>query len=89
MKYLSIETSFDHKRRPRLCSKGHIYEFDADPGKHFKPLDEPKVQEPKSPKAVGPDKTELIKEAEARGIDIDKRWKAEKIAEAIESHGDE
>lgn len=63
MKYKALVDSYDSKRAPSFCVAGRVYEFAADPGKHFESLDNK------------PDTTkeELIAEAESLGMEVDRR----------------
>lgn len=73
MKYKALRDSFDSKRAPKFCVGGRVYEFDSDPGKHFKCLEKP-VDE----------KQEIIEEAEELGVEIDKRKSAKNMRAELE-----
>lgn len=75
MKYKAVVDSFEGGRKPAFCASGRIYDFDTDPGKHFKCIEKPPVDR---------EKEDIIREAEELGLDVDKRKSAKTLAAEVE-----
>lgn len=78
MQYRALRDSF---HGDRYYYSGRVYSFSSPPGQHFEPLHEEVVIED----TQVDEKRELLDQAEALGIEVDKRWGIKKLKEVVEA----
>jgi hypothetical protein len=80
MQYRALRDNFYDGR---YYYSGRVYSFNSPPSHHFEPMQLP-VEETVTDSQLD-EKRELIDQAEALGIEVDKRWGIKKLREVVEA----